>query len=284
MFIRSPRLFAALILFVFITAGKAQDGPFHDVKVEVRAAHEELLVGYTVSLHNLQRPEDTRHSSMESGDTYIFRYVPAGDYMARVFNAAGELRREEMIRVGGGLSIVRVELPKPRIVRPTGDRISVRQLQNPPSRKAIQAFQAALKFSAAREEEKAAVELEKAIRISPAFAPAYTNLAAMHIRLRQYERAIDDSTRAMEVGTPNVLDLSNRALAQWALARYEDAMSSAEQALRLDGNAMTAHFVVGSLLAENPKTVREGIRHLERAAERYPDAARKLARTRAALR
>jgi tetratricopeptide (TPR) repeat protein len=85
----------------------------------------------------------------------------------------------------------------------------------------------------------------------------------------------------MEIASPNVLDLCNRALAEWGLKRYEDAMRSSNEALRLDQNAPTAHFVLGAMLARDPKTRREGIEHLQRAADENPAAARilEIART-----
>ena len=282
---RIQRRAAALFFLVSVSAVLAQSPSAYDLKVEISVPHESLLIGYTVSLYHLQRPEDVMHSSVEFGDTYVFRHIPAGDYAARVFARSGELLKEEIVRVGGGDSLVRINVPQSQIQqqRPGVGLISVRQLQNPPSRKALQAFQAAQKHSAAGQNDKAAAELEKAIRFSPEFALAHTNMAAIRIRLHDYERAVDEATLAMQISSPNVLDLNNRALAQWALARYEDAIRSAEQALRLDANSLTAHFVLGSLLAEDPRTVRQGIPHLERAAEKFPDAARNLARARAKL-
>src|SRR5206468_485862 len=95
----------------------------------------------------------------------------------------------------------------------------------------------------------------------------------LRINLPQRQQAgpaAAEATRAIEIGAPNVLDLCNRALAEWGLHRYQDAMRSADRALRLDGNAATAHFVLGTLLAMDAKTLQEGIRHLERAVDGNP--------------
>lgn len=239
-------------------------------------------MGYTVSLHNLQRAEDVHYSTVEFGDTFSFRQVPAGEYSARVYNAVGELQREEFVRVAGN-TVARIELSDRRVAaRPTGARVSVRQLSNPPTKKAFQTFQKACKYSAAGQMERAAAELEKAIGMSPSFAAAHTNLAAMHLRMQHYQQALDEATLAIRLDSPNAIDLANIALAQWGLRRFDEALQAAGQALRLDPSSMTGHFVLGSLLAGDPKTLREGIRHLEVAARRYPQAAKNLEVARAA--
>ena len=279
---RPKRLFRALLFVFFSTIGFAQDSSYHDLKIEISAPHEKLRIGYSVTLHPMLRREAVVQASAEFGDTYVFRHVPDGDYIARAFNASGVLLKEEIVRVGGE-TLVRMDLPQPPVTRPATGTVSMRQLRNPPSKQARRAFLAAQKHSAAGRNAEAAAELEKAILLSPDFALAHTNLAAMSIRLRDYQRAIDETTVAMEIASPNVYDLSNRALAQWALGRYDDAIRSAGQAVRLDANFGSANFVLGSLLAEDPKTVREGIRYLELVAEKYPDAARNLARARTML-
>ena len=130
----------------------------------------------------------------------------------------------------------------------------------------MKSFLAAQKYSESKQPAKAVKELEKAVRISPEFAEAHTNLAANYLRLGHFEEAVKESNRAMEIASETVPNLCNRALAEWGLQRYEDAMRSAERALQLDGSARTAHFVLGSLLARDPKTRQEGIQHLERIA------------------
>jgi tetratricopeptide (TPR) repeat protein len=180
--------------------------------------------------------------------------------------------------------VIQINLPGlPKRSRPTGERISLRQLQNPPSKNAIKAFIEGLRYSEAGQFEKAATALEKAVQLSPAFADAHTNLGAQYLRLRRYEQAIEEAQRAMEAGSPNIHDLCNRGLAEWALGRPADAMRSAEQALRLDSRAIAANYIVGSLMSLNPETLPIAIRHLEIAAEKSPSAARNLVQARQLL-
>jgi hypothetical protein len=57
------------------------------------------------------------------------------------------------------------------------------------------------------------------------------------------------------------------------LARYYSAISPTRNAaLRLDSGCPQAHLILGSILAQDPRTRAESIPHLERAAETLPSA------------
>jgi tetratricopeptide (TPR) repeat protein len=150
------------------------------------------------------------------------------------------------------------------------------QLLHPPSRKAFSAMVAAQRFSEAGDYPHAAEELEKAVRLSPEYADAHWNLAAQYIRLGQYSRAVEESRRAMEFAKPGPMQLCNLAFAQMQLGRYDEATESARASLRLDSTYAQAHFVLGTLLARDGKTLREALPHLELAARTLPSAAKVL--------
>ena len=135
----------------------------------------------------------------------------------------------------------------------------------------------AQKLSKAGRYQDAAIALEKAIKVSPTFAEAHTNLAVQYLRLGQLEKAREQAGLGMEIAGPNIRDLTNLAVAEWSLGRKTEALQFARAALRLDQRALGAHYVVGSLLVLNPNTLLEGLHHLELAAEKLPSAAQKLA-------
>jgi tetratricopeptide (TPR) repeat protein len=145
-------------------------------------------------------------------------------------------------------------------------------LRHPPARKAFQAVLAAKKFSLAGDYEKAAGELQKAVRISPYYADAYTNLGVQHIHLERYPEAADEFARALEIGGPNPLVLTDLASAQYALRHFDDAVQSARWALRLEPGYPQAHFILGLTLSMDTRTVPEGLEHLRKAAETIPSA------------
>lgn len=113
----------------------------------------------------------------------------------------------------------------------------------------------AQRFSESGQAEKAVEELEKAIRISPEYADAYNNLAVQHIRMGRFEEACGELARAI---------------------------ASARAALRLDSGSPQAHLILGSILAQDPRTRAESIPHLERAAETLPSARASLEQVRRA--
>ena len=78
----------------------------------------------------------------------------------------------------------------------------------------MHAFESALRLSSAGKYDDAASELEKAIRISPEFAEAHTNLAAQYFRMGRFEESMAESARAIQIGGPDPRNLCNLATAQ----------------------------------------------------------------------
>ncbi len=165
---------------------------------------------------------------------------------------------------------VRLRAPSGKALAP--GTISVTQLRHPPTRKAFQALVSAQRFSESGQTDKAVIELEKAIHISPEYADAYNNLAVQHIRLGRFQEACDELTRAIELAGPNAPRLANLAYVQCQLKLYSEAVVSARAAYRLDPGSPQANLILGSLLASDPITRAESIPHLQRAAETLPSA------------
>jgi tetratricopeptide (TPR) repeat protein len=115
-------------------------------------------------------------------------------------------------------------------------------------------------------------ELEKAIRISPEFAAAHTNLAVQYFRLDRVEESIAESERAIQIAGPDPRNLCNLASAQARLERYAEAEKSARAALRLDAGYVKANLILGSVLTHEPATRGEGVKHLQKAAAEYSSA------------
>jgi len=80
--------------------------------------------------------------------------------------------------------------------------------------------------------------LEKAIKLSPDFAEAHTNLAAQYMRLSEFEKAYEQARIGLEIAGPNIRDLTNLAAAEWALGRSIEALDHARAALHLDQRAL----------------------------------------------
>jgi tetratricopeptide (TPR) repeat protein len=214
--------------------------------------------------------------------TFELHDIPAGDYILRVTDSFGQTVHQQVVIIETHLPPLDIHLPE-RESRGGGEAatVSVKQLMHPPDKKAVRAFETALRFSSAGRHDDAVSELERAIRISPEFAAAHTNLAVQYFRLERIEESIAESERAIQIGGPDARNLCNLASAQARLSRFAEAEQSARAALRLDSGYLKANLILGSILADQPATRREGVKHLEKAAVEFASARKLLEQVRA---
>ncbi len=270
---RCLRLLSALAVLVLPRVpGRSQGLELPLLRGEVQSERQAPLTGYFVDLYDAHGNRAVEHTVVHFDGAFVFRNVPYGEYQIRITNGFGEVLNQDFVTVGAHTQPVVIRLPGEHIERPPSGPVSITQLRHPPSRKALGAFVAAQRFSEAGQFGKAAAELEKAIRISPEYAEAYTNLAAQHARMGRYAEAIGEATHAMELTKPNGIDLSNLAYAQFMLKRYREAVESARTAVRLDPANDKAQYILGTLLVMQGSTLREGVAHLQRALPAIPAA------------
>jgi tetratricopeptide (TPR) repeat protein len=256
---------------------------------EVPILHGQLLAespsyfqGIFVSLEEVINRTEVHRVDVGHEGNFELRGVPTGDYLLRVTNVQGQTLYQQYVTVQEHMRELTVRLPESERRPSAPGTVSLMQLSHPPDKKAVQAFTAAVRLSSSGKYGEAAAELEKAIRISPEFAGAYTNLAVQQIRMNRFEDAAASSEHAIQIAGPDPINLCNLAFAQYQLQRYDDAMANARAALRLDSGYLQAHLVLGALLARDPAARAEAIRHLELAAEKFPSARVNLDRLRAA--
>jgi len=231
-------------------------------------AFDGLFVGMEeVATHGSVNRVDVAHDG-----SFEFRGVPSGEYLLRVTDGQGRIVHHEYVTLHDFMRDLTVEMPETKSTQPTGTTVSVKQLLHPPDRKAVQAFYAAAHLSETGKYQQAISELEKAIRISPEFGQAYTNLAVQEIRMGRFAESIVASQRAIELGGPDAVNLCNMAFAQFQLKQFEEAEISARAAVRLDGSYTQGHLVLGTVLALDPAKRDEAVRHLEIAAARFESA------------
>jgi tetratricopeptide (TPR) repeat protein len=252
-------------------------------KVELRGDGAADFAGFSATL------EDRLHQrvateTLRVDSTFEFRNVPYGDYWITISDARGAVVYQSMVTVrsGGWQEIIQIATRgvKPR---PPAGGVSVAELLHPPARKAFDAFLLAQKYSESGRFEEAARQLEKAIRISPSYAEAHSNLAAEEIRLGRFEEAIRESQRAIELGKPNAIDFGNIAYARFRLNRRGEAIASAELGLQAEPRSALLHYLLGTMLAMDRRTLAESIPHLEAAARELPAARQNLEAARKAL-
>lgn len=271
---RCLRPLAAFVAVVCLSIPGRSQAPevVSTIKGELRSDSTVPFHEYMVEVGDLGRSTDTRRTEVQWDGTFQLRDIHAGTYTLRVTTLNGELVHQELVTVAPQTGPLTIRLPEPRAKPSAPGTISLTQLRHPPSRKAFQAMEAAQRYSESGQTEKAAEELEKAVRLSPEYADAYNNLAVQHVRMGRFQEACDEFSRAIAIAGPSTSRLSNLAYAQRQLHRFPEAIESARAALRLDPSSAQAHLILGSILAIDPSTRAESIPHLELAAETIPSA------------
>lgn len=262
---------ATILLGCACVRAGAQDQQEIEIRGTVHSEPDVLLHGYVVEITQLAGLHESRRTDVNSDGTFTMRNVPAGDYTLSVMTYQGGVLKQEFVTVRDRPTVLDVTLPHDDHARPGGP-VSVRELQHPPARKAVEAAAAAQKFARAGNQAKAVEQLQKALRISPDFAVAHSNLAVQYIRMREYERARREIQEALVIAGPNAVDLCNLAFADAVEQRLPEAFEAVRAALRADPGYANAHYVLGSLLILDRQTAPEGIRHLEQAAPTIPGA------------
>jgi len=283
---RCLRPLAALATIVYLSIPCAAQLPFEMsmVRGEVHSEARVDLRDYRVELADLNHRGDVYRADLSFDGNFELRRIPAGDYQLSVVTQHGDVVQQEFVMLNAQHTQISVRLAVAAKQPSVPGTVSMTQLRHPPDRKAFQSFADAQRFAAAGSPEKAAEALEKAVRISPEFADAYSNLAVQHMRMHRFQDAVTELNRALEIAGPNALMLCNLAYAQINLGRVAESLSSVHAALRLDSGYPQGHLILGSILAADPRTRAEAIPHLERAAETFPSARATLERTRSAMR
>jgi len=250
------------------------------IKGELRCDDATLFNGYRVEMYVSESRGEVLRADVQLDGSFTVHDIRPGSYTLNVTTLAGDMVHQEIVPVLPHSGVLVVRIPARQKAAGEPGTVSVRQLLHPPDRKAFQALASAQRFSESNQPDKAAEELEKAIRISPDYADAYNNLAVQHMRLGKYEQACDELNKSLEIAGPQVKVLANLAFAQRHLRRYKEAAETATAALNLDKSNAPAHLVLGSIMAGNPATWSEGIKHLEIAAETLESAKATLAKAR----
>ena len=271
---RCTRTVSLLTLVVFIGLSSSVAAEIPIVRGQLQMAGYAWVQGLFVNLEEVSSHLHIAQVDVHGNGSFEFRDIPTGDYVLRVTDGRGLTVCQQLVTIRRQAPDLEVRLPERESQGAGGGAatVSVMQLTHPPNKKAVQAFQSASRLSAAGKYEDAVSELEKAIRISPEFAAAHTNLAVQQFRLGRFEEAAAESSRAIQIGGADPLNLCNLATAQARLHRFSEAEKSARAALRLDSGYLKADLVLGFVLVDEPATRVEGITHLEKVASEFSSA------------
>jgi tetratricopeptide (TPR) repeat protein len=264
---------AALLGMVIVTAlpARPQTAEIPVWRIRLQSESGESLSRYSGELL------DRFHQRMASAEigfdsAFEFRQVPCGEYLLVVHDATGAAVHQEFVSATASQQDQTILLPKKNVSQPPVGPVSVTELRNPPSPKAVQAALAGQKFVRSGEFEKAAQQFQKATDIAPSYSQAFSLLAASHLRTGNYQAAANEASRAMELSQSNPVDLCNLTQAQFHLGQIAEATATARRWLAIAPENPKAHWILGLLLARDRRTLSEAALHLERAAQEVPEA------------
>ena len=168
-----------------------------------------------------------------------------------------------------GIDTAPPEVPRQK---PAGEAISVSQLQHRVPKEAAKAFQRAMKFTRAGEHEKAAGELEAALRRDPEFANAENQLGVEYSNLGRWDEAENAFRRSTDIDPASWMGHYNLALTLYGRGDLSGAEQSARRALALSSENPRMHLLLGEVLVLREQTRAEGLTELQFAARTLSDA------------
>ena len=165
---------------------------------------------------------------------------------------------------------------RPREVPPTGQTVSVGQLQHRISKESERGFQHATKLARAGERGKAAAELEIVVERDPEFLRAEIQLGIEYAFLRRWDDAETVLRRSLQMEPTSASAHYILALILYCKGDMPGAEQSTRRALLFASQNPLAHMFLGELLLRRAETHEEGITELKFAARTIPDARRLL--------
>lgn len=103
-----------------------------------------------------------------------------------------------------------------------------------------------LAHASTRNFEQAIIDFTKAIELDPHYAEAYNNRSTAHLMMGNYGQAVTDCTHALELAPDFVATYVNRGIAYSGLRQYKQAIADCEKALQLDLDNVYAYFNLGN--------------------------------------
>jgi tetratricopeptide (TPR) repeat protein len=152
----------------------------------------------------------------------------------------------------------------------TGDTVSVGELKLPD--KALQELQRSDKALRSGNMRESADHLEKALAIYPSLPYAHNQLGLRDAALKDYDKALDEFSKALTLKPDYRLALDNTATVLSLQHRYNEAESAARHALEIEPAAPLSRYILGSTLVQQGKYSDEATELLEKVKSSFPRA------------
>lgn len=233
-------------LALFSTSAYAQFSPPGALSVtgELRSHDNAASNDFVIEVYDT-RTNSVIERELVSHGQFQLDHVPAGSFSVRLLTAPGTAPLVEEFHEfePGGAPLV-LDLPERPGDKPISGLVSVRDLQHPIPRKAIQKAFEAQKLAQANDLPKAIAKLEDAIRIAPQFRDAHLNLGVNYARSGRTAEARAQFEQALEIGPPAAAIYADLALICAATKQFPDAEKYARKALELDPTNITGKRVL----------------------------------------
>jgi tetratricopeptide (TPR) repeat protein len=120
-------------------------------------------------------------------------------------------------------------------------------------------FLTGLAYTEMQQYERALEDYKRAIELNPEYAAAYSNRGLTYHELQQYEQALEDYKRAIELNPEEAAAYSNRGNTYYKLQQYEQALEDYGRAIELNPEYAAAYY--------NKSCTFALMKHVEKACE-----------------
>jgi len=152
-----------------------------------------------------------------------------------------------------------------------GGTVSVEELRNPLTGKALKLILAAQNDLQSSQHERGMETLQRALDDPQTLPYAVSMLAVEHLKARQMDAALPELEEAVRLLPGRAENHSNLAFALGLTGQIQRGLLEIRRALQLDPARPKAHLVMGLLLLHAGST-KEALVHLNMAAEDVPSA------------
>jgi hypothetical protein len=215
------------------------------------------------------------HAEIDGTGYFHVSRIPSGEYRGRVLDSSGNLLETTSVTVGYSSATIVIRLSN--YARPSNHRIvpgtvSVAVLQHKVPENARKELDLAEKAAKKKDTTTAIQHLRKAVTLDPEYLDAHNTLGMRYVQTSQYNLALTEFRRALEMDPRNATLQSNVAATLLALHQPAEAEIAARRAVDLNGASPRAHYLVAlSAMAQGRRTA-EVAKHLRVATEQIPTA------------
>ena len=150
--------------------------------------------------------------------------------------------------------------------------VSYQQLQHKVSKQAFKEYKKGRAALRKGENENALDHFQNAIQIDPEFTDAHNDLGFVLANLGNTGEAAEQFKKAVDLAPDHNTAVGNLSVVFYMLERYQDAISLARRALKINPRLPGVRYVLGLSLIVEHGDRKEALENLQRVAPQYPEA------------